>query len=70
MFKTRNLKSTVRELNLCLHKIIIPSCFFRLDLQQNNLNMKETIRQVIEHEAKAISNIPVEADFIKAIKII
>ena len=32
--------------------------------------MKETIRKVIEHEAQAIKNIPVEDDFIKAIELI
>ncbi len=32
--------------------------------------MKETIRKVIEHEAKAILNIPVEDGFVKAIDLI
>ena len=32
--------------------------------------MKETIRKVIEHEAKAVLNIPVEEGFVKAIDLI
>ena len=32
--------------------------------------MKETIRKVIEHEAQAIKNIPVDDGFIKAIELI
>ena len=32
--------------------------------------MKEIIRKVIEHEAKAVLNIPVEDDFVKAIDLI
>lgn len=44
--------------------------FFRLDLQQKYTEMKEAIRKVIEHEAEAIRNIPVEDDFIKAIDLI
>ncbi|MEN8116634.1 MAG: SIS domain-containing protein [Bacteroidota bacterium] len=32
--------------------------------------MKETIRKVIEQEAQAIKNIPVEGDFVKAINLI
>ena len=32
--------------------------------------MKETIRKVIEHEAKAVMNIPVEEGFVKAIDLI
>ena len=32
--------------------------------------MKETIRKVIEHEAQAIKNIPVDDGFVKAIELI
>jgi len=43
---------------------------FRLALHQNQNTMKETIRQVIEHEAQAIRNIPVSDGMIDAIELI
>ena len=39
-------------------------------MQSNCTEMKETIRQVIEHEAQAIHNIPVEDGMIDAIDLI
>lgn len=43
---------------------------FQLDLYLNSDKMKETIRRVIEQEAQAVLNIPVEDSFVKAIELI
>jgi arabinose-5-phosphate isomerase len=43
---------------------------FQLDLYLNSDKMKETIRKVIEQEAQAVLNIPVEDSFVKAIELI
>jgi arabinose-5-phosphate isomerase len=43
---------------------------FQLDLYLNSEKMKETIQRVIEQEAQAVLNIPVEDSFVKAIELI
>jgi arabinose-5-phosphate isomerase len=44
--------------------------FFVLDLPQIFRKMENIVRQVIEQEAKAIKNIPVSEDFLKAVELI
>lgn len=53
-----------------LNKNILKDSIFYFKFAQNFHDLKETIKKVIEHEAKAIMNIPVNDGFINAVELI
>ena len=53
-----------------MNLMVLKTPIINLNLPQSFIRMKESIRKVIEHEAQAIRNIPVDDGFVKAIELI